>query len=271
MITLSHSDFARKIRVATARMTSRSGSSHIGSCYSMADIVAVLYNEVLNVDPQNPAHPDRDRFILSKGHACAVVYAALAERGFFSPDELDTYAHEGSRLMAHISHKVPGVEFSTGSLGHGLPFAAGKALSAKMRGLPWRTFVLLGDGEMDEGSNWEALLFAAHHQLSNLTVIIDANNLQSHTTTTETLNLGPLESKLTAFGVDATTIDGHSHDELSATLNTPSSDPDKPLVIIAQTVKGKGVDFMENTVEWHYRNLNPQQLEEALRQLEATS
>ena len=267
MTALSNRDFARNIRVATARMTSRAGSSHIGSCYSMADIVAVLYNEVLNVDPHNPAHPDRDRFILSKGHACAVVYAALAERGFFPREELETYADEGSRLMAHISHKVPGVEFSTGSLGHGLPFATGKALSAKMRGASWKTYVLVGDGEMDEGSNWEALLFAAHHKLSQLTVIIDANNLQSLTTTTETLNLGPLESKLTAFGVDAVTIDGHSTEELSAALSDRGSDRDKPLAIVARTVKGKGVDFMENTVEWHYRNLNPQQLEDALAQL----
>jgi len=230
-----------------------------------------LYNQILFLDPSDPDNPDRDRFILSKGHACAVVYAALAERGFFPIQELATFAEEGSRLMAHVSHKVPGVEFSTGSLGHGLPFSTGKALSAKMRGLSWRTYVLLGDGELDEGSNWEALLFASHHKLSNLTVIIDANNLQSLTTTTDTLNLNPLAAKLTAFGVEAITIDGHSHGELSASLSKPHADTGKPLVVIAQTVKGKGVDFMENKVEWHYRSPNPQELQEALQQLKVKS
>lgn len=271
MAPVSDEVFATTIRAATARMTARAGSSHIGSCFSIADIVAVLYNRVLNVFPDDPDHPDRDRFILSKGHACAVVYAALAERGFFPAQELETYADEGSRLMAHISHKVPGVEFSTGSLGHGLPFATGKALSAKMRGLPWHTYVLVGDGELDEGSNWEALLFASHHKLSNLTVIIDANNLQSLTTTTETLDLGSLEAKLSAFGVDVTTVDGHSFGELSTCLSTPSHTTDKPLVVITQTTKGKGVDFMENKVEWHYRSPNPHELEEALRQIEGQS
>jgi transketolase len=271
MTPVTNEVFATTIRAATARMTARAGSSHIGSCFSIADVVAVLYNQVLNLFPDDPKHDDRDRFVLSKGHACAVVYAALAERGFFPLQELETYAEEGSRLMAHISHKVPGVEFSTGSLGHGLPFATGIALSAAMRDLSWRTVVLLGDGELDEGSNWEALLFAAHHKLSNLTIIIDANNLQSLTTTTETLNLGPLEAKLSAFGVDVKTVDGHSCSELSAVLSAPRGDAGRPLVVIAQTIKGKGVDFMENQVEWHYRSPNPQELEQALQQIEGRS
>jgi transketolase len=187
-------------------------------------------------------------------------------------DWLSEYCADGQKLGGHATaNKVPGVSLSTGSLGHGLPFSTGKALSAKMRGLSWRTYVLLGDGELDEGSNWEALLFASHHKLSNLTVIIDVNNLQSLTTTTETLNLNPLAAKLTAFGVEAITIDGHSFEELSASLSKPDADTGKPLVVIAQTVKGKGVDFMENQVEWHYRSPNPQELQETLKQLKARS
>jgi transketolase len=213
----------------------------------------------------------RDRFILSKGHACVAVYATLAEVGILPQEQLQTYGDDFSWLMNHISHKVPGVEFSTGSLGHGLPFGVGKALAAKAGGENWRTFVVLSDGEMDEGSNWEALLFAAHHKLSNLTIIIDANNLQSLTTTTETLNLGPLEAKLSAFGVDVKTVDGHSCSELSAVLSAPRGDAGRPLVVIAQTIKGKGVDFMENKVEWHYRSPNPQELEQALQQIEGRS
>lgn len=270
-MTNSNVKFAKNIRISTARMVSQANSSHIGSCFSMADIIAVLYNETLNLEPSNPSWPQRDRFILSKGHACAVVYAALAEKGFFQKEELETYAQEGSPLMAHISHRVPGVEFSTGSLGHGLPFAVGKALSAKLRQDKWHTFVMLGDGEVDEGSNWEAILFAAHHKLSNLTVIVDMNNLQSLTTVEKTLNLEPLDQKFESFGAEVLKIDGHSLEEIALALSESKRDSGKPTVILAKTVKGKGVDFMENKVEWHYRSPNADQLQDAISQLEGNS
>lgn len=264
----STTDFAIDIRISTLKMIAQAGSSHIGSCLSMADIIAVLYDEVLNVDPQDPGWQERDRFILSKGHACAVVYAALAEKDFFPKSELINYAQAGSNLMAHISHRVPGVEFSTGSLGHGLPFAAGKALGARISGESWHTFVVLGDGELDEGSNWEALLFASHHKLNNLTVIVDLNNLQSFTTTGQTLNLAPLPEKLNSFGVDVVEVDGHSVEALSQALLSSRS-AEKPTVILAKTIKGKGVDYMEGLVEWHYKCPNHEQLNDAISQLEA--
>lgn len=260
-------EFARTIRVSTVKMVAAAKSSHVGSCFSMADIIAVLYNDVLHVDPSNPDLASRDRFILSKGHACAIVYAALAHKGFFDVTELENYAANGSRLMAHISHRVPGVEFSTGSLGHGVPFGVGKALAAKSAGSSWRTFVVVGDGEMDEGSNWEALLFAAHHNLSNIVITIDANNLQSLTTTTETLNLGPLRDKLESFGAKVIEVDGHNIDELREAYDTRHMADGKPIVVIAHTTKGKGVDYMENKVEWHYRSPDETLLAEALRQL----
>lgn len=261
-------DFATDIRISTLEMISQAGSSHVGSCLSMADIIACLYNVVMKFDPADPNWEDRDRFILSKGHACAIVYAALAHKGFFEKSDLMNYAQAGSSLMAHISHRVPGVEFSTGSLGHGLPFAAGKALGAKISGQKWQTFVVLGDGELDEGSNWEALLFASHHELTNLTVIVDVNNLQSFTTTQNTLSLAPLPEKLISFGAEVVEVDGHSSMELTQAL-IASKTASKPTVILAKTIKGKGVDYMEGLVEWHYKCPNPEQLAQAISQLEA--
>lgn len=261
-------DFATDIRISTLEMISQAGSSHVGSCLSMADIIACLYNDVMKFDPTAPNWEDRDRFILSKGHACAIVYAALAHKGFFEKSDLMNYAQAGSSLMAHISHRVPGVEFSTGSLGHGLPFAAGKALGAKISGHKWQTFVVLGDGELDEGSNWEALLFASHHGLTNLTVIVDVNNLQSFTSTENTLSLAPLPEKLISFGAEVVEVDGHSTPELTQALKA-SKTATKPTVILAKTIKGKGVDYMEGLVEWHYKCPNPEQLAQAISQLEA--
>lgn len=263
-------DFARLIRARTVQMVATSGSSHVGSALSIADVIAVLYADVLRIDPADSAWSERDRFLLSKGHACSIVYAALASRGFFPVEELDQYAQPGSRLLAHISHRVPGVEFSTGSLGHGLPFAVGKAHAAKKSGKSWHTFVVLGDGEMDEGSNWEALLFAAHNRLSNLTAIIDANNLQSLTTVDETLGLEPLGDKLRAFGAEVFEGDGHDLAFLRSVL-VPDSTSQQfsrgPRVIIARTVKGKGVSYMENSVAWHYKSPNPEQLAQALEEI----
>lgn len=262
--------FAREIRALTVTMVAASGSSHVGSALSMADIIAVLYSEVLRLDPQQPAWIDRDRFILSKGHACSMVYAALAARGFFPRAELATYAQPGSRLLAHVSHRVPGVEFSTGSLGHGLPFALGKANAARLTAQQWHTYVVVGDGELDEGSNWEALLFAAHAKMSNLTVVIDANNLQSLTTVDETLGLEPLGDKLRAFGAQVLDGDGHDFEFLRRALARPTDAQDferGPRVVIARTVKGKGVSYMEGQVAWHYKSPNPEQLQQALEEI----
>lgn len=262
-------EFAAQIRANAIEMVTTSLSSHIGSALSIADVVAVLYSGVMRFESTNPELDHRDRFILSKGHACSIVYAALAELSFFDKEELRSYAQPGARLLAHISHRVPGVEFSTGSLGHGLPFGVGKALTAQQLGADWQTYVIVGDGELAEGSNWESLLFAAHHELNNLTAIIDANNLQSLTTVEKTLNLEPLEAKLTAFGVDAIEVDGHDHAALRDALTpararTPSS---QPRVIIARTIKGKGVSFMENQVAWHYKSPTPEQMRLAFDEL----
>jgi transketolase len=258
---------ARRIRSQALRMVTRAKASHIGSALSITDIVAVLYSGALNVRPDQPRNPFRDRFLLSKGHACVAVYAALAESGFFPPVALESYGTDGSQLMAHISHHVPGVEFSTGALGHALPFGVGKALAAKRTGADWRTVVLLSDGEMGEGSNWEAIMFAAHHKLDRLTAIIDYNKLQSLGTVADTLGLEPLGEKLTAFGWAVREVDGHDHDALMENLSGTIWEAGKPQMLIAHTTKGKGVPFMENKVEWHYKSPSPEQLIEALAAL----
>lgn len=258
-------DFAIKIRKHILNMVHNSGGSHIASGLSIVDIISVLYNEILKVDNNNPKWDSRDRFILSKGHACTPIYATLAELGFFSVSDLELYGKNDSILMNHISHKVPGVEFSTGALGHGLPFGVGKAKAAKFLNQNWRTFVLLSDGELDEGSNWEAFMFAAHHKLNNLTAIIDYNKLQSLNTVENTLNLEPLAAKFEAFGWDISEVDGHNYEQLAIELKKIHDF--KPRIIIAHTTKGKGVSYMENKVEWHYKTPNKDELKIALIEL----
>lgn len=262
--------FAREVRIHAVKMVHRARASHIGGALSMADILSVLYapNGLLRIDPNTPDDPNRDRFILSKGHACTSLYAALALRGFFSLSELDSYGMDDSRLLAHASHKVPGVELSTGSLGHGLPVGCGLALGAKRFGDSYRTVVLLSDGEMDEGSNWEAFLFAAHHRLDNLTAIIDANGIQSLGTVKEVLGLEPLAEKLTAFGWWVQEVDGHNLSILKTALESALFvRTGRPAVIIARTIKGKGVGFMENSLAWHYKSPSDSDLDQALREL----
>lgn len=256
---------ARHIRRSAVEMVHRAKASHIASALSIVDILAVLYGEVLHVDTTDPHAPGRDRFILSKGHACVAVYAALAHVGILDKQLLHTYGDDHSWLMNHISHKVPGVEFSTGSLGHGLPFGVGKALAARIQKASWQTVVLLSDGEMDEGANWEALMFAAHHGLSNLTAIIDYNKLQSLDSIAGTLGLEPLADKLRAFGCHVQEIDGHDHRQILEALRSETGG--QPRLVIAHTVKGKGVSFMENRVEWHYKNPSDEQLRQALTEL----
>jgi transketolase len=262
-------ELARRIRLHALRMTSLGGTSHIGSVFSMADVLAVLYAGVLQVDPKRPDWGDRDRFILAKGHAGAGVYAALAERGFFDLAVLDTHGQDGSMLSGHVSHKnVPGVELSTGSLGHGLPVATGMALAAKRRERSHRVFCLMSDGECDEGSNWEAILFAAHHRLSNLIAVVDYNKFQSLASVAETLALEPFADKWRSFGWSVREVDGHDHEAVRGLLETVPFEADRPSCLIAHTTKGKGVSFMENTVLWHYRTARGEEYEAAKRELE---
>lgn len=261
--------FARRIRGHALRMVHAANASHIGGCLSMADILAVLYTHILRLDPTRPADPDRDRFVLSKGHAAAILYAALAERGFFPMAELESYCKDGSRLTGHISHGVPGVEVSTGSLGHGLPIAAGMALASKADRRPSRVFCLLSDGECDEGSNWEAILFAPHHKLDNLVAVVDFNKLQSFGRVSEVLALEPFADKWRAFGWHAIEIDGHDLTQLRTAFEAVPKVEGRPTAVIAHTVKGRGVSFMEDRLEWHYKSPNAVQLAQALAEVGA--
>ena len=260
------------IRRNGLEMARISRGSHIGSVLSVAEIIAVLYARVLNVDPKEPKKPDRDRLILSKGHAGSAVYAALAETGFFPVEQLKTHYANGSILSGHVSHKgVPGVEVSTGSLGHGLSVGAGMALGAKMDGALWRTYVVLGDGECDEGSVWEAALQAAQYKLDRLIAVIDYNHMQSLATVDETLRLEPFEQKWKDFGWNAMSVDGHDTEALLKAFDWAKENAGsrKPSVILAHTVKGKGVSFMENNILWHYRTPQGEEYDAALKELEA--
>jgi len=253
-------------------MTSRGGSSHVGAVFSMADIMAVLYGGVLRLDAAEPKSPGRDRLILSKGHAGAGVYAALAERGFLPVEQLATHYKDGSKLSGHVSHKgIPGVEFSTGSLGHGLGVAAGMAFGAKLDGKAHRVFCVMSDGECDEGSVWEAVLFAAHHKLGRLIAVIDYNKIQSLAPVPETIALEPFAAKWTAFGWRVLESAGHEAAALLSALDAPPDAEGRPTVVIAHTTKGKGVSFMENSVLWHYRTARGAEFDAALAELEGAS
>lgn len=263
--------FAAAIRAEAVRMVTRARASHVGGALSMADILAVLYGGVLRVRPEEPGWPCRDRLLLSKGHSCTALYAALALRGFFPPEELETYGRDGSRLMAHVSHHVPGVEFSTGSLGHGLGFGIGKALAARREGLPWRTFVILSDGELDEGSNWEAFLLAPQHRLDNLVAIIDYNKIQSLGHVADVADLDPLAEKLRSFRWSVREVDGHCVADLHRELVAVPWEPGKPSCLVAHTVKGRGVSFMADQLAWHYKSPDAAQCDMALRELGVVS
>jgi transketolase len=262
-------ELSRRIRMQVLQMTHRARSSHVGSCFSIVDLLAVLYMRVLRVRPDEPDWPNRDRFLLSKGHGAAALYATLAERGFFQEGWLTEFNAEGTQLAGHVTHHgVPGVEVSTGSLGHGLPLGCGMALAAKRDGWPVRVFVVMSDGECDEGSNWEAALFAPHHRLDNLTAIIDYNKIQSFGSVEEVLNLYPLAEKWRAFGWAVSEIDGHNYEQIVTALETVPTQTNRPTCIIAHTVKGKGVSFMEGQLLWHYRPPDANELQAALQELE---
>lgn len=260
---------ARRLRAHALRMTHVARASHVGSCLSMADILAVLHGAVLRFDPARPDWAERDRLVISKGHAAAIVYAALAESGFLPVAELDSYSADGGRLAGHVTMTVPGVELSTGSLGHGLPVAAGMALAAQRAGAGWRSFCVVSDGELDEGSNWEAVQFAQHFRLANLTCIVDYNKIQSFGSVAEVSELHPLAEKFRAFNWGVHELDGHDHAALLAALSGPPPLAGRPTVIVAHTVKGKGVSFMEGQLAWHYRNPDAAQLEAALAEIGA--
>lgn len=269
-MTMDTKEFARRIRIHALRMTNRGNSSHIGAVFSMADIVAVLYGGALRVDPHRPDWPERDRFVLSKGHAGAGVYAALAEVGFFEVERLQTHYQDASTLSGHISHKgIPGVELSTGSLGHGLPVAMGMAYGAHLDGRTHRVFVVMSDGECDEGSVWESALFAAHHGLDNLVVLVDYNKIQSLAPVADTITLEPLLEKWRSFGWGVEEIDGHDHEMIRGAIDTLPILRGRPSCIICHTTKGKGVSFMENSVLWHYRTARGAEFDAAMEELNA--
>ncbi|MES2206954.1 MAG: transketolase [Pseudomonadota bacterium] len=248
--------FAKQIRLLALELCFSKNTSHIGSAFSVADIVAVLYGDLLNISSSTRQHPDRDRLFYSKGHACTALYAALDLRGFFEPGALlRDFTSDGSYFTAHVNHHLPGVELSTGSLGHALGVACGVALAAKRKQQSYAVFAILSDGELDEGSNWEAILFAAHNQLDNINLIIDYNKLQSFGTVAEVMNLEPLKDKFHAFNWSVFEVNGHSITDLQEVLRTVKTTcSGQPKCIIAHTIKGKGVSFMENQLLWHYKS-----------------
>jgi transketolase len=257
---------AKEARRNIVRTIDFAGQGHIGGDLSVIDAMTTIFYGVLNHDPANPGLPNRDRFILSKGHCAAALYSTLASCGYFDAAELATFMGPDSPLNGHPNrNKVPGVETNTGPLGHGLPIAVGTAIGAKLTKTGARTFVIMGDGEMQEGSNWEALMSASHFGLDNLTAIVDRNRLQQGARTEDTNGLDPLDQKLSAFGLEVREIDGHDYQQLLEAL-APST-TGKPVAIIANTIKGKGVSFIEDRVEWHHKVPNAEQVAQALEEL----
>ena len=247
----------KNIRTNILKLTFNAKSSHIGSSLSIVEILYALYFNILKKN---------DRFILSKGHAALALYCILFEKGIIRKNILNTFGHDGTKLMAHVSHKVKGVEFSTGSLGHGLPITVGKALYFKINNKKNKVYVIISDGELNEGTTWESIMFASHHKLNNLNIIIDNNRIQSMDFTKKIINLNPLNKKFLSFGCKVLEVDGHNISKITKALKTKSKN--KPKVIIANTIKGKDISFMENNNLWHYKNPNSNQLELALKEIE---
>ncbi len=260
---------SKDIRKESLKMVFNAKASHIGGALSMADLLAVLYEEILNLSPEEVSDEHRDRFLLSKGHACTGLYSVLALKKFISLNDLMNYSADDSLLLSHASHKVNGVELSTGSLGHALPVACGIALAAKRKIKTFKVYCMLSDGELDEGSNWEAILFAPQHKLDNLIVIVDHNKIQSFGSVKEVLDLHPLDKKFESFNWNVIEIDGHDHDQIHDAFKKAGDIKNKPTVIIAHTIKGKGVSFMENDLLWHYRPPSEEQLDEALKEIDS--
>ncbi len=258
---------AKKVRNSVLEMTHRGKSSHVGSALSCVDILSVLYTNQIDINLIKNNSKKRDMFIMSKGHAGCALYAVLAHCGVINKEILKTHYQNGSKLSGHVSHKLlKGIEISTGSLGHGLPISIGIAYGLMLNKSRSNVYCLVSDGELDEGSNWEAFLFGAHHKLNNIKLIIDRNNLQSLKETENTLALEPLKQKMQAFGWNVIEVCGHNHDELNNIFESIKTSQ-KPSVIIANTIKGKGVSFMENSVLWHYRSPNEKELNKALSEI----
>ncbi|MDD5628494.1 MAG: transketolase [Elusimicrobia bacterium] len=258
----------KALRADIIRMIAAAGSGHPGGSLSVIDILTVLYDKHLRHDPQRPDRPQRDRLILSKGHACPALYAVMAQRGFFPKEELMTLRKLGSRLQGHPErHRLPGIEAATGSLGQGLSIGLGMALAARLDQTGQRVYVVAGDGEMQEGQVWEALMAAAKFKLDNLTVIVDHNNGQIDGHVDEVMPIDPLAEKLKSFGWETRTIDGHDLDAIDAALSAAKAVKDKPQAIVAKTVKGKGVSFMEDNVAWHGKAPNREETEKALKEI----
>jgi transketolase len=260
---------SNRIRISAMTMTNHSNLGHTGGDLSSSDILTCLYfGGILNVDPENPKWEQRDRFIMSKGHCSGAFYSILATRGFFPAEQLKTFMDPLSMLNGHPDrNKLHGVEANTGPLGHGAPIAVGAALAAKMRGESWRVFVLTGDGELQEGSNWEAAMTAQHYNLDNLVIIVDRNRIQQGDFTENTIRMDPVAPKWEAFGFAVKEVDGHNHDELLKTLESIPLSPGKPTCIIANTIKGKGVSFAENKPAWHHGVPTREQLALAAEEL----
>lgn len=257
---------AAQLRARMLQLIVHAGAGHTGGGLSCMDILNVLYNRILRISPETVTDPLRDRYVQSKGHCVEALYAVLADRGFFPDADLDTVCRFGSPYVGHPTRKIPGVEMNTGALGHGLPICLGMALAARMDAAPFRVFTLLGDGELAEGSNWEAAMAASHHRLDNLVAILDHNTLQITGHTKDVLSNEPLDEKWRAFGWEVRAVDGHSYAELTTALTTPPP-PGKPLFVIAHTLKGKGVSFMENVGKWHHGVPSDEELARALAEL----
>ncbi len=266
---MDYNNLAKEIRRKIIKALYKAKAAHLSSCLSCADILTFLYFKILRIDPKNPLAEERDRFLLSKGHAVAALYVVLARKGFLPEEEiLNTYYQNGSRLPGHSTRDtVPGIEISTGSLGHGLSMGAGLALAAKHDGRNYRTFVLISDGECEIGSVWEAGLFAAHHKLDNLIAIVDYNKLQAFGWVKDILNIEPLVKKWQSFGWGVKEVDGHNFSELEKAFSKIPFESGKPSLLIAHTIKGKGISFIENKFEWHYFNLTREQYKQALKEL----
>lgn len=268
MKKLDYKKLANEIRADILKMHYNSDASHIGSSFSCVEILIALYFSILKIDANKPFYPGRDRFILSKGHASSALYSVLAHRGYFNRKRLFEHCMEGGSLPGHSTHKcVPGVEASTGSLGHGLPMGVGMALSLKHDKVKAKVFVLMSDGECDEGAVWEAALFASHHRIDNLTVVIDYNKLQAFGETNKVLNLEPFVKKWESFGWETTEVDGHNCDKIVRILKKLPFKKDKPSIVIAHTKKGKGISYMEDKLAWHYKSPNAEELEKGLKEL----
>jgi transketolase len=247
---------AKKIRIRILKLSNSAKSSHIGSSLSIVEILVVLYKFFIQ---------KRNIFVLSKGHACLAYYCVLQKFGYFSDKILKSYGKNNTILLSHVSHKVPGVDFSTGSLGHGLPYATGRALAEKINKTSNKIFVLISDGELNEGTTWESLLFAAHHKLDNLIIIVDYNKIQSLDFAKNVLKLEPLNKKFKSFGCNVKNINGHNFNQIYRSFLVKKNK--KPTIIIANTIKGKGVSFMENSILWHYKFPNEKELDIALKEL----